>query len=148
VSESIPTSVEIPAVVELPAHAALGSRSIAPDTTAEQDRATADARQVARTTPPTTTEEDDRRTASQRAINLKWEETQSKVAMAVSAVSLGIAGSMAMFGKWLGTIELQLASVVFLYGVANLVIGFYFGRTNHQRQGGVGKHDESEYMGR
>jgi len=27
---------------------------------------------------------------------------------------------------------------VFLFGVANLVTGFYFGRTNHQRTGGIG----------
>jgi hypothetical protein len=38
----------------------------------------------------------------------------------------------------MGSIEVQLAAIVFLFGVANLVTGFYFGRTNHQRSGGVG----------
>ena len=32
----------------------------------------------------------------------------------------------------------KVAAFVFLTGVANLVIGFYFGRTNHQRTGGIG----------
>ena len=147
-TEQAPTRIEIPAVVELPAQVSMGVHSIAPDTTAEQDRASASQRLAERTTAPTTTEEDDRRTASQRAINLKWEDTQSKVALAVCGVSLAIAGGLAMFGKWLGTGELQLASVVFLYGVANLVIGFYFGRTNHQRTGGVESPYQQPYQGR
>jgi hypothetical protein len=86
---------------------------------------------------PTTTEEQERVSAGQRAINLIWENTQMKVALSVIWASLGVAGILAVMGRWLGSPDLQLAAVVFLFGVANLVTGFYFGRTNHQRTGGV-----------
>jgi len=76
--------------------------------------------------------------ASQREINAIWENTQMKIALAVIGASLAVAGMLATFGKWLGSADLQLAAVVFLFGVANLVTGFYFGRTNHARTGGIG----------
>ena len=88
--------------------------------------------------PPTTTAEEDRKTAGQRQVNLIWENTQMHIALSVIWASLGISGMLAVFGKWLGTADMQLAAIVFLFGVANLVTGFYFGRTNHQRSGGVG----------
>lgn len=78
------------------------------------------------------------RTQGQRDINFIWESTQMKVALSVTWGSLFVAGLLATFGKWLGSPDLQLASIVFLFGVANLVTGFYFGRTNHARTGGVG----------
>lgn len=78
------------------------------------------------------------RTAGQRQINLIWELTQQKIAFLVIGMSLLVGGVLAIGGSWLGSGELQLAAVVFLFGVANLVTGFYFGRTNHQRVGGVG----------
>ena len=78
------------------------------------------------------------KTAGQREINMIWENTQMKVALSVIWSSLVVAGSLAVLGKWLGTPDMQLAAIVFLFGVANLVTGFYFGRTNHQRTGGVG----------
>lgn len=82
-----------------------------------------------------TTAEQDLRTASQREINLIWENTQMKVALSVVWSALAAALTLAVFGKVLGTSEIQLAAVVFLFGVANLVTGFYFGRTNHARIG-------------
>lgn len=82
------------------------------------------------------------KTAGQREINLIWEHTQRRIALSVFACSLMVAVAVSVFGKWLGSPELQLASVVFLYGVANMVAGFYFGRTNHQRSGGVGSKPE------
>lgn len=78
----------------------------------------------------------------QRHINLIWETTQMKVALSFTWGSLAVAGTLAVFGKWLGTPDLQLAAIVFLFGVANLVTGFYFGRTNHARVGGVQRGDE------
>lgn len=78
------------------------------------------------------------RTEGQRAINLVWESTQMKVALSVTWGSLAVAATLSIFGRWLGSQDLQLASMVFLYGVANLVTGFYFGRTNHARTGGIG----------
>lgn len=82
-------------------------------------------------------EADALRVAGQRDINLIWERTQMKVALSFTWGSLAVAAGLAIFGKWLGSPDLQLAAVVFLFGVANLVTGFYFGRTNHQRTGGV-----------
>ncbi len=87
---------------------------------------------------PTTTDEEDRKTAGQRQINLIWETTQMRVALSVIWSSLAVAGVLAVLGKWLGTPDMQLAAIVFLFGVANLVTGFYFGRTNHARTGGIG----------
>lgn len=83
-------------------------------------------------------EESDRRAAGQRNINLIWENTQMKVALSVIWSSLAVSFFLSVFGKWLGTADMQLAAIVFLFGVANLVTGFYFGRTNHQKSGGVG----------
>ena len=82
----------------------------------------------------TTTAEQDRNSAGQRVINLTWENTQRLIALSVTWVSLTIAGWLAVMGA---TESVQTAALVFVFGVANLVIGFYFGRTNHQRIGGV-----------
>lgn len=60
-----------------------------------------------------------------------------KVALSVIWAALLVAAVLAVLGKYLGSPDIQLAAVVFLFGVANLVTGFYFGRTNHQRIGGV-----------
>lgn len=83
-----------------------------------------------------------RKTAGQRDINLMWETTQMRVALSVIWSSLVVAALLAVLGKWIGSADLQLAAVVFLFGVANLVTGFYFGRTNHQRTGGIGATSE------
>lgn len=81
------------------------------------------------------------RVEGQRNINLIWETTQMRVALSVIWCSLIAAAVLAVFGRWLGANELQLAAVVFVFGASNLVIGFYFGRTNHQRTGGIGDQD-------
>lgn len=88
---------------------------------------------------PTSTEEQDRVSLGQRHINLIWENTQRMVALSVIWTALGAASGLIVFGRQLATPDLQLAAAVFLFGVANLVTGFYFGRTNHQRVGGVGQ---------
>lgn len=77
------------------------------------------------------------RVEGQRNINLIWETTQQKIALFVIGASLLVSCVLGVFGKWLGSPELQLASIVSIYGAANLVIGFYFGRTNHTKVGGV-----------
>lgn len=94
--------------------------------------------------PSATTPEQDRTTQSQRDVNLMWETTQKHIALGVVGTSLVVSASLAVLGKFIGSIELQLASVVFVYGVANLVTGFYFGRTNHTRSGGVGQTEGKE----
>lgn len=92
--------------------------------------------------PAATTSEQDRQTAGQREINVIWETTQMRIALSVIWASLLVSGVLAVAGKTIGSVEVQLASAVFLYGVANLVTGFYFGRTNHQRGGGVDSSSE------
>ena len=99
--------------------------------------------------PPTTTAAEDRSTLrtddalakkaeGQREINMIWEQTQMKVALSVVWSSLIVSITLGIFGKWLGQPDMQLAALVFIFGVANLVTGFYFGRTNHTKTGGVG----------
>ena len=89
------------------------------------------------TVAPTVAQAEDAMIAlGQRRINMIWETTQMRVALSVIWVSLGIAGTLALLGKFIGTADIQLAAIVFLFGVANLVTGFYFGRTNHTRPAG------------
>lgn len=83
--------------------------------------------------PPRTTAEENRHSAGQRDINRLWEWTQTVIALAVTTSALAISAYLAIYG----VPDAQVAAFVFVYGVANLVIGFYFGRTNHQRVGGV-----------
>lgn len=91
---------------------------------------------------PTSTEEENLVSASQRAVNLIWETTQMKIALSVIWAALVVAAVLAIGGKLTGsTPDVQLAAVVFLFGVANLVTGFYFGRTNHTKVGGVSQRE-------
>lgn len=82
---------------------------------------------------PTTTAEQDRGTEGQRHVNLMWEGTQRLIALSVIFVALTVAAWLAVTSET----DTKTAASVFLYGVANLVIGFYFGRTNHARVGGI-----------
>lgn len=87
---------------------------------------------------PTTTAEENRKTAGQRDINLMWETTQRDLANLVTRVAVVVASLVAIFGHWIGAPELQFAAIGYLFGASNNVHGFYFGRTNHTRSGGVG----------
>lgn len=69
-------------------------------------------------------------TAGQRRVNIIWEFTQAIVALAVTGSTLYVSGKLAVEGK--GEAAFLLLSNAFF-----LVIGFYFGRTNHQRVGGI-----------
>ncbi len=74
------------------------------------------------------------RSAGQRRINVIWEYTQAFIAgMVVTTVLL-----VSAYQTISGAEAIKIAAFGFLIGVANLVIGFYFGRTNHQRVGGIG----------
>jgi hypothetical protein len=75
------------------------------------------------------------KTGGQRRINIIWEGTQAFVAIAVTIATLFVAASLALKD------EKQVAAFLLLSNAFFLVIGFYFGRTNHQRQGGSGAHD-------
>jgi hypothetical protein len=72
------------------------------------------------------------RTAGQRRINVIWEMTQALIAVTVTWSTLYVAAMLAL--KDAG----QTAAFLLLSNAFFLVIGFYFGRTNHQRMGGVG----------
>jgi len=138
VTDPIPVIVTSPDPLPVVITRPWGEVDAPPNTTAEQDRQTAGERLALRTVAPQTTEEQDRVTAGQRAVNLMWESTQRQIALWVIGSALTVGISLAVGGRVLGTADIQLAAVVFLFGVANLVTGFYFGRTNHQRTGGVG----------
>jgi len=79
--------------------------------------------------PPTTTTEQDLRTAGQRRVNLIWEYSQAAIALLV--VSANIINELAT-----RFVPVVVSSDDGLLGNAFfLVIGFYFGRTNHARIG-------------
>lgn len=72
--------------------------------------------------PPTTTLEQDKFTAAARGINLIWEFTQGLIAVGITSAVVYCA--------------VQKISSPELSNGFFLVIGFYFGRTNHARRGG------------
>jgi hypothetical protein len=71
------------------------------------------------------------RTAGQRRINIIWEITQATIAITVTGATLYVAAQLALKDSG------QTAAFLLLSNAFFLVIGFYFGRTNHQRVGGV-----------
>lgn len=91
---------------------------------------------------PTTTATEDLTKASQRAINMIWEDTQMKIALAAVYAALFIAAAIVIMGMlpWANPAQIALAVTAFvlLSNLATLVIGFYFGRTNHTRSSGNG----------
>ena len=88
--------------------------------------------------PPETTHEQDRATAGQRRVNIIWEVTQALIAIGVTVTGMLVSAILALNVGNTTDRASAVAGFVFLTGVANLVIGFYFGRTNHARTGGVG----------
>jgi hypothetical protein len=90
-------------------------------TTAEEDRSSAGSR-----------DEVSLRTAGQRRINVIWEITQAAIALAVTGSTLYVSAALALKDQG------QTAAFLLLSNAFFLVVGFYFGRTNHQRVGGIG----------
>lgn len=76
-------------------------------------------------------DEKDRVAYGQRRINLVWEITQAAIAIMVT-------GDVLFVSTWLVVNNHGDTAFVLLAGLANLVIAFYFQRTNHTRTGGVG----------
>jgi regulator of protease activity HflC (stomatin/prohibitin superfamily) len=93
--------------------------------------------------------------AGQRNVNLLWERTQMRIALAVvactMAANLGVVVSSGvelmlrgatMSAETAAIISTQMqSSLSNLSNMGMLVIGFYFGRTNHTKQGGVASAD-------
>lgn len=77
--------------------------------------------------PPTTTIQDDLRLANRRQLNRVWEMTQASIAVIVTFATLYAAVFVPTVDK---------AQFTFLTNVLFVVIGFYFGRTNHTRPDG------------
>ena len=73
---------------------------------------------------PTTTVEEDLYTQSRRKIDLIWEVTQAIIAIGVVAANLA------------GAFKLEVTNQL-LANAFFLIVGFYFGRTNHARKGGL-----------
>lgn len=69
----------------------------------------------------------------QRRVNLLWEITQSLIALLVSSATLYTAVKLSLLDP------LKTAGFLLLSNGFFLVIGFYFGRTNHARTGGPGQ---------
>jgi hypothetical protein len=82
--------------------------------------------------PSKTTREEDRHSLGQRRINAIWEMTQAAIALSVIWGAFGAAIWMVIQDP-----SNRLMAFLFLSNVVSIVIGFYFGRTNHQRIGGV-----------
>jgi hypothetical protein len=74
------------------------------------------------------------RTAGQRRVNLIWESTQSIVAVSVTLTTFYVLATLALRAPDLSSLVPYLIA---LCNLSFLVLGFYFGRTNHQKQGGV-----------
>jgi hypothetical protein len=89
--------------------------------------------------PPDTTAQQDMTTAGQRRVNLIWEYTQSVIALMVFG-----AGVFAALWGMIHNTEVS----AFLAGICGTVTGFYFGRTNHEKIGGIGSKPDANYSGR
>jgi len=83
----------------------------------------------------TTTLEQDKHSAGQRSINRVWEFTQSFLALAVVLSTLFTNAMIALYG--MAGMEISNTALMQMNVMSALIVGFYFGRTNHQRVGGV-----------
>lgn len=94
---------------------------------------------------PVKTEEESRVTQGQRDINRLWESTQAGLATLIVRVVVVVSAVLSLipFLPWAVDrhMAIALAAFTLLSTIAGTVIGFYFGRTNHQRTGGVGGSD-------
>jgi len=85
-----------------------------------------------RSVAPTTTSEQDLRTAGQRRINLIWEYTQALIALVIVTANIAYIFTLIFVGE---TTQAAIQAAGLLANAFFLVIGFYFGRTNHARIG-------------
>lgn len=88
--------------------------------------------------PATTTAEQNLRTAGQRRVNLIWEYTQALIAAGVVIANIIYAFAL-LFVDNVSSNAVQASGL--LANAFFLVIGFYFGRTNHARIGDTVKRE-------
>lgn len=114
-------TIEVPGPVVEPAK--VGDKNIAPTTTAAQDETK----------------------KGQRFVNLIWETMQALIAGSVVTTTLVVSSMIALVILKPEASEKQSAMAITAYmlisNLVSLIVGFYFGRTNHQKIGGVGGDD-------
>lgn len=92
---------------------------------------------------PTTTAAQDTTATGQRRVNLIWETVQASIAVSVTGVTLWVSANISSLLVTPGAMESQAAAgslaFMLLSNLTSLIIGFYFGRTNHQKTGGIGE---------
>jgi|GEM_PF-2245278 len=90
--------------------------------------------------PTTTAAEDDVR-KGQRFVNLIWETMQATIAASVVGATIYVSSSIALMILKSESSDKQGAAsftaFMLISNLASLIVGFYFGRTNHQKTGGV-----------
>lgn len=97
-----------------------------------------------KTLAPQTTEEEDRSTLGQREINRIWETTQSKIAIFAVFVGISINVIIPICMLFIrGEVEIARIALVgsclsTISTTVGIIIGFYFSRTNHSASGGTG----------
>lgn len=93
--------------------------------------------------PPRTTAQEDMRTLGQRRVNLLWEGMQALIAGTVVSTALYVAARLTLVALLPDVNERQMAMAITAFllisNLVSLVIGFYFGRTNHARIGDAEK---------
>lgn len=79
------------------------------------------------------------RSAGQRRINILWEATQAVIALVVTGTGMYTAAMLALRTDLADSSKsMAITAFLLISNTVFLVIGFYFGRTNHQRTGGIG----------
>lgn len=71
-------------------------------------------------------------------INFTWEFVQAFLAVVVVGGDMVIFGILAIYPEAVRDDPVQWAAIMFLSSIGNLIVGFYFGRTNHTRSSSAG----------
>jgi hypothetical protein len=74
----------------------------------------------------------------QRKINLIWERTQAAIALIIVLANVSAWIAATVRGHDAASVPAGLTDALFV------VVGFYYGRTNHQATGGVGPRPDNE----
>lgn len=132
-TEPIIQPVELAEIKPLPDHKALPVRVVEDKSKPYEDP----------TIHTVASDEHERMQLGQRRVNLMWEATQTFIALVVTSTGMFTAAWLAIRS---GASEVEKTSAITAFqlisSVMFLVIGFYFGRTNHQKTGGVGEKDQ------
>ena len=78
-----------------------------------------------------------KRALGQRKINTIWEVTQAFIAITVTVAVLFASVKITLKS------DMDKTGFIFLTNILFVIIGFYFGRTNHQKIGGIGGMEDS-----